>query len=312
MKFFNFKKALSQLLGQTQNSCNLDEIEEILYLMDISSKTVEWFMEALRKEALSSSFHREKEDSYTNFLKQKTLLLFQNLPPPSFPPSFPFSSDPKGFYDFYDMNESQRKKKPQFWMFTGANGVGKTTCIGKLAFYLGQKHKVLIIAGDTFRAAATQQLEIWSQKAQVDFFTSTSTKDPSALAFQASEYALSKSYDFALLDTAGRLSHQSPLMDELKKTKRVIQKVLPFAPQQVFVVLDAHSGQNALLQAQIFDKALSLTGVILNKLDGSAKGGVTLSLTHELKLPIYWLGTGEKREDLKAFHAEEFVSSLFQ
>ena len=313
MKFFNFKEALlrvgNSLLGQAQKPSDLEDIEEALYLMDVNSKAVEVFMETL-KQAPSLSLSEKKGDFYKRLLKEKALLLFKSLPPPSFPPSF-LDSD-KEMTTFFENQKEKSKKTPQFWMFVGVNGVGKTTCIGKLAFHLGKRHKVLVIAGDTFRAAALQQLKIWSERAQVDFFSSDSTKDPSALAFQASEYAVARNYDFALLDTAGRMSHQSMLMEELKKIQRVIRKVLPQAPQEIFLVLDAHFGQNSLLQAQVFHEALSVTGVILNKLDGSAKGGIALNLAHELKCPIYWLGIGEKKEDLKAFHPESFVSSFFE
>ncbi len=192
------------------------------------------------------------------------------------------------------------------------NGAGKTTTIGKLANQLAQKGKrVLIAAGDTFRAAAREQLKVWSERAEVEIFDLPETKDPSAVAFGACERGVQRGFDFIIIDTAGRLHTQKNLMEELKKMKRVIQKVIPNAPHETLLVLDANNGQNSLLQAREFHGALGVSGVILTKMDGTAKGGVAVGVASELKIPIKWIGIGEKVSDLRLFSPQEFVKSIF-
>lgn len=200
---------------------------------------------------------------------------------------------------------------PQVWMIVGVNGVGKTTTIGKLAHRAAsQGLRVMVAAGDTFRAAAQTQLKTWTERANVEIFAPENVKDPAAVAFDAIQKAKSKEFDLVLLDTAGRLHTQKNLMEELKKVKRVIQKGMPEAPQQILIVLDGNSGQNAMVQAREFNQALTLTGAIVTKLDGTAKGGVILSLACELKLPTRLIGIGERMEDLKDFNEDEYIDAL--
>ncbi len=201
--------------------------------------------------------------------------------------------------------------KPAVLMVVGVNGAGKTTTIGKLARRIAQSgRKVLVAAGDTFRAAAGDQLRIWVDRAQVEIFAPPGVTDPSAVAFDACQTAQIKGFDVVIIDTAGRLHTQKNLMEELKKMKRVITKVLPGAPHETLLVLDANSGQNALVQAREFNTALEVTGVVLTKLDGTAKGGVALGLAFELGLPIKLIGVGEGIEDLRRFSSREFVDSI--
>ncbi|MEQ1877121.1 MAG: signal recognition particle-docking protein FtsY, partial [Bdellovibrionia bacterium] len=201
--------------------------------------------------------------------------------------------------------------KPRIWMVVGVNGAGKTTTIGKLAAIHAQKGlKVLVAAGDTFRAAAGGQLKVWSERAQVEIFMQDGNAKPSGVAFDACQKAVKDGFDLVLLDTAGRLHTQLNLMEELKKIKRVVEKVVPGAPHQTLLVLDANSGQNALVQAREFHGALTVNGVILTKLDGTAKGGVAVGLAHELHIPIKAVGIGEKVGDLRPFSTREFVDSI--
>lgn len=208
---------------------------------------------------------------------------------------------------FLDLNH-----KPAIWMVVGVNGAGKTTSIGKIAAHLARSNKkVLVAAGDTFRAAAGNQLKVWTERAQVEIFSPPNVSDPSAVAFDAVSKAVAQDYDVVIIDTAGRLHTQSNLMEELKKMKRVIAKASPNAPHETLIVLDANSGQNALLQAKEFHQAIGLTGVVLTKMDGTAKGGVAVGLANELRIPIRLIGVGEKIGDLRAFSANEFVESIF-
>lgn len=201
--------------------------------------------------------------------------------------------------------------KPAVLMVVGVNGAGKTTTIGKLARRIAQSgRKVLVAAGDTFRAAAGDQLKVWTERAQVEIFSPEGVTDPSAVAFMACETGRAKAFDVVIIDTAGRLHTQKNLMEELKKMKRVITKQIPDAPHETLLVLDANSGQNALMQAREFHQALGVTGVVLTKLDGSAKGGVAVGLACELQLPIKLIGVGEGIDDLRRFSSREFVDSI--
>ena len=199
---------------------------------------------------------------------------------------------------------------PLIMMIAGVNGVGKTTTIGKLANHL-QAHdqKVLLAAGDTFRAAAREQLAAWGERNQVTVISQASG-DPAAVAFDAVQSAKARDMDVLMLDTAGRLPSQTHLMEELKKVKRVIGKGLETAPHEVLLVIDGNTGQNALTQVKAFDDALGLTGLIITKLDGTAKGGVLAAIACTRPIPVYFIGVGEKLEDLQPFRAEDFVDAL--
>lgn len=197
-------------------------------------------------------------------------------------------------------------------MVVGVNGVGKTTTIGKLAQKFKQEgKKVILAAGDTFRAAAIDQLEIWSQRVGVEIVHHQEGSDPAAVVYDAIVAARSRKMDVLIIDTAGRLHTKSNLMEELKKVFRVIQREVPDAPHEVLLVLDATTGQNALNQARIFKDAVAVTGVVLTKLDGTAKGGMVVSIARELGIPVKLIGIGEKAEDLREFEPQEFTDALF-
>jgi fused signal recognition particle receptor len=204
------------------------------------------------------------------------------------------------------------EKKPCVIMVVGVNGVGKTTTIAKLAWrFIQEGESVLLAAGDTFRAAAIEQLEIWGQRVGADVVKHKDGADPSAVIFDALKAAEARGTDVVIADTAGRLHTKVNLMEELKKMKRVMDKVIPGAPHEVLLVLDATTGQNALSQAKIFHEATGLTGIALTKLDGTAKGGIVTAIVGELGIPVKLIGIGEGMEDLRDFHPEEFVSALF-
>jgi fused signal recognition particle receptor len=202
--------------------------------------------------------------------------------------------------------------KPTVVLMVGVNGAGKTTTIGKLATrYNAAGKKVVLAAGDTFRAAAVQQLEIWGKRVDSEVVRGKEGADPGAVAFDATNRARDSGADLLFIDTAGRLHTKAPLMDEIKKVRKTIAKAMEGAPHETFLVLDATTGQNALQQASLFKEALDLTGIILTKLDGTAKGGIVLGICDELGVPVRYVGLGERAEDLREFHAEEFVEALF-
>lgn len=202
--------------------------------------------------------------------------------------------------------------KPYVIMVVGVNGVGKTTTIGKLAYQFKKAGKeVLLGAGDTFRAAAVDQLHIWSERVGVPIVKQEMGSDPAAVAFDSVKSAVAKNSDIVILDTAGRLHNKTALMDELSKIKKVMSKVIPDAPHEVLLVLDASTGQNALEQAKHFSQATQVTALALTKLDGTAKGGVVLSIADEFKIPIKYIGLGEKMEQLQVFNREAFIETLF-
>ncbi len=197
-------------------------------------------------------------------------------------------------------------------LFVGVNGVGKTTTIGKLANKYKQEGKsVLVAAGDTFRAGAIEQLEVWANRVGVDCIKQQEGSDPAAVMFDAVQAAKSRGVDVLLCDTAGRLQNKVNLMNELEKVKRVIEREVPGAPHEVLLVLDATTGQNAMSQAKTFGKATDVSGIVLTKLDGTAKGGIVLAIRHELDIPVKFVGLGEKVDDLQEFDAQQFVYGLF-
>lgn len=206
---------------------------------------------------------------------------------------------------------------PQNELFTimvvGVNGTGKTTTIGKLARNLKNSGlSVMLVAADTFRAAAIEQLEIWSQRVEVPLIKQKFGADPSAVVFDAIHAAKARKADVVIIDTAGRLHTKVNLMEELKKMKRIMGRELPGAPHEILLVLDATTGQNAVVQAKMFNEEIGVTGIILTKLDGTAKGGVIIGIARELSIPIRYIGIGEGLDDLKSFHSEEFVGALFE
>ncbi len=203
-------------------------------------------------------------------------------------------------------------KKPYVIMTIGVNGVGKTTTIGKLAsIFTKQKKKVVLGAADTFRAAAVEQLTVWAERAKVPIIKQNMGADPAAVAFDTVQSAIKREADVVIIDTAGRLHTKVNLMDELKKIQRVMGKALPGAPHEVLLVLDANTGQNAITQAQMFNEAIGVTGLVMTKLDGTAKGGVIVGVCDELKIPVRYIGIGESIEDLRTFDSRDFVNALF-
>lgn len=277
----------------------LDAIEEILYTADMGSQTVQSLMSHL-DESLSGS-DKKNIETIKKSLKDKILSILQIS-------NGPIDSD------LVEITQRLKwaKEGPTVLMVVGVNGAGKTTTIGKLsALMANQGKRVLVAAGDTFRAAAQNQLKVWTDRAQVEIFAPDGVTDPSAVAFDALAKATAQKYDLVIIDTAGRLHTQVNLMEELKKVKRVLGKNNSDAPHDVWIVLDANSGQNALIQAREFHQALNLTGVILTKMDGTAKGGVVIGISNELKIPIKILGIGEKINDLKPFSRQEYVDSIF-
>ncbi len=281
---------IKNLFSSSLENPAMEDIEEVLYTSDLGPATVQMLMDGLNRD-LSGSQKKDFE-AIKNSLKKEISNIFAAVPP----------------CEVIRWN----KTGPTVIMIVGVNGAGKTTTIGKIsAFWAQQGKKVLVAAGDTFRAAAESQLKVWTERAQVQIFSPPRVTDPSAVAFDAISRAKSQNYDLVIIDTAGRLHTQTHLMEELKKVKRVLTKVIEDAPHEIWIVLDANSGQNALLQAKEFHQALGLTGAILTKLDGTAKGGVAVGLTQELQVPIKWVGIGEKIGDLKSFSSQEFIDSLF-
>lgn len=265
----------------------LDKIEEILLTSDIGAETSEKIIENVRK-----SFKNEKDRSIDNFIKLIKRELLQLIPETP---------------NTWKLNE-----KPYIILVVGVNGVGKTTTIGKLAYnFKNLGYSVIVGAADTFRAAANEQLDIWTKRAGVEIIGGSKGSDPSSIAFETIKKAVEQNFDIVLIDTAGRLHNKTNLMNELSKIKKVIGKFSEFAPQETLLVLDGTTGQNAVIQANEFSKVTEVTGIVITKLDGTAKGGVIFQICDKLKIPIKFIGVGEGIEDLQEFDKESFVSALF-
>jgi len=209
--------------------------------------------------------------------------------------------------------ESINKNKPSVILVAGVNGVGKTTTIGKLGKILGQNNKKIVLgAADTFRAAAVSQLEVWAKRINADIIKSDEGADPASVAYKALDHAKKNNFDYLLIDTAGRLQNKKNLMDEFKKITKVLKKIDANAPHETFLILDATTGQSAISQVEEFKKISPITGIIMTKLDGTAKGGILLAIGRKFKLPIIALGMGEKEDDLQTFNSEYFSNALMQ
>ncbi len=271
----------------------LDEIEEILITSDIGFETTEKIIENARI-ALKS----EKDRSNLNIIEAVKSELQNVLN--------------KNKYDNKNGNELDNYK-PYIILVVGVNGAGKTTTIGKLAHNYKQSGlKVIVGAADTFRAAANEQLDIWADRAGVDIFKKKHGSDPSSVAFDVLEKAIKEKYDIVLIDTAGRLHNKSELMDELRKLRKVIQKLLNYAPNETLLVLDGNTGQNALIQAEEFNKITKIDGVVVTKLDGTAKGGVIFQLCSKINVPVKYIGVGEGIDDLQTFEPGLYLSAIFE
>jgi fused signal recognition particle receptor len=265
----------------------LEEIEELLITSDIGIQTTMALMNTVARKAARI----ESPEALKQVLRQEILALFDSISPPAKPAS---------------------RHKPNVVMVVGVNGVGKTTTIGKLAAKkVNEGHKVLIAAADTFRAAAVEQLAIWADKAGADIVRHKDNADPAAVAYDSIDAALARKIDTVFIDTAGRLHTKVNLMEELKKIQRSIGKKLPEAPHEVLLVLDATTGQNAIAQAKMFHESIGVTGLALTKLDGTAKGGIVISICQQLNLPLHYIGVGEAIEDLQTFDANTFINALF-
>lgn len=264
-----------------------DELEEILITSDVGIETTTRIIEGIKKKV--------KEQRLTDALKIKELLkeeLIEIL-----------KEDNSGL----NVNTV-----PSVIIVIGVNGVGKTTSIGKIAHQLKQRgKKVLLAAGDTFRAAAIDQLEIWANRAGVDIIRHSEGSDPAAVVFDAVQSAKARKVDVLICDTAGRLHTKKNLMEELKKVSRIIDRELPGASRETLLVLDATTGQNALSQAKIFNESAEISGIVLTKLDGTAKGGIVIAIKSELDIPVKLIGVGEGMDDLQEFNPKEFVEALF-
>ncbi len=282
---------LAELLpGRKIDAEILDELETRLITADVGAEATQRILEELHKrvarkeladvDALLKALHKAMVD----ILKpvEKPLVIDPNI-------------------------------KPYVILVVGINGAGKTTTIGKLAHrLLGQGYRVMLAAGDTFRAAAREQLEVWAERNQVPIVASQSGGEPAAVIFDGLQAARARGIDVLVADTAGRLHTQTHLMDELKKVKRVLARLDPGAPHEVLLVLDGTIGQNAVAQAEEFHKGLGVTGLVVTKLDGTAKGGVVLAIAQKLKIPIRFVGVGEQADDFGVFNASEFVSALLK
>lgn len=267
----------------------LEEIEELLITSDIGVQTAMDLMKTIHRKASRI----ENPEALKKILKEEILALIAEAVSPAGDKTVP-------------------EEKPHIVMVIGVNGVGKTTTIGKLAARKVQDgQKVMIAAADTFRAAASEQLAVWAQRANAELIRHKDNADPAAVAYDSIEAAIARGADTVFVDTAGRLHTKVNLMEELKKIHRTINKKLPRAPHEILLVLDATTGQNAISQAKMFHEALGITGLVLTKLDGTAKGGIVISICRQLKLPIHFIGVGESIEDLQPFEATRFVDALF-
>lgn len=275
-------------LGRTVDENLLEELEEVLVMADVGPKAAGSIVGALREKVKKGKI--PDSVSLKKALKEEIKNTLQ---------------DGNGI--------KITGEKPFVILAVGVNGVGKTTTIGKLAKrFTDEGLKVILAAGDTFRAAAIEQLEIWGQRAHAQIVKHKSGADPAAVAFDAIASARAKNADVVIIDTAGRLHTKINLMDELKKIKRVINREMPSAPQEVLLVVDATSGQNVIHQAKMFGDAIGISGIALTKLDGTAKGGIIIAIRKELGIPVKLIGVGEGVEDLRDFDAGEFVEALFE
>ena len=277
--FSNFRKVDENLL---------EELEEALILSDVGAETAMKIVDNLRKRIKLEKI--EDSEKVKDALKEEIYKILTEKD-----------------------NSLNLSTKPAIMLVVGVNGAGKTTSIGKIAANLkAEGKKVLVAAADTFRAAAIEQLEVWTERAGVDIIKRPEGSDPASVVFDAISKTKSGDYDVVIIDTAGRLHTKKNLMDELGKMQRIIDRELPDAAKEVLIVLDGTTGQHALIQAKEFSEVTNITGIILTKLDGTAKGGVVIGICSELNVPVKLIGVGEKIEDLQVFNAEEFAKALFE
>lgn len=286
-----FNKLTQVLIGKTSIDDDLlDELEEVLISSDVGVETTLKIIERLEERVQKDKY--SKLEDLAQYLREEINELLKS---------------------HHDLESDDNKHQElQVIMVVGVNGVGKTTTIGKIAYQLQKEGKKVILgAGDTFRAAASDQLKTWAQRVNCEIVTSQPNTDPSAVAFETLQVAISKKADVVLLDTAGRLHNKVNLMNELSKIKRVMSKVIPDAPHEVLLVLDGSTGQNAFAQAKAFTNATEVSGLVITKLDGTAKGGVVIGISDQFQIPVQYIGVGEGIEDLQEFDAHTFVNSFF-
>ena len=278
------------VLGKSRVDADfLEALEEILIISDVGVATTEKIIDRLEQRVAKDKFIKAEELDQLLYDEIFTLVTDNN-------PSL--STDQDGL---------------QVILVVGVNGAGKTTTVGKLAHqYKQQGKKVMLAAADTFRAGAIDQLRLWSERAQVPFVSLQEGSDPASVAFTAVERAMKEQVDVLFIDTAGRLHNNTNLMQELAKIERVVKKIIPEAPHETLLVLDGGTGQNAFMQAKLFAEATAISGLILTKLDGTAKGGVVIGISDELEVPIRYIGVGEGTDDLIPFETKAFLDSLFQ
>ena len=277
----------------------LDELEEVLIASDVGVKTTVRIIERIEKRVSEDKYTSANELDY--ILKDEIEKLILENHPESL--------------NYFDVPEVQHegKKHPYVIMVVGVNGVGKTTTIGKLAHRWREQGKtVLMGAADTFRAAAVDQLKLWADRVGANFYSKGMNTDPAAVAYESVREGLNINADVIIVDTAGRLHTKKGLMDELSKIKRSMDKVMPGAPHEVLLVLDASTGQNAIIQAEKFTEATDVTSLALTKLDGTAKGGVVIGVSDRFKIPVKFIGVGEGMDDLQTFDPKEFIDSMFE
>jgi fused signal recognition particle receptor len=268
----------------------LEDLEEILITADLGTNTAYRLINELQQRVGRNELSDPQK--LTDYIRNSVLSLLKNA-------ENPLDIDSSG-------------TKPFVVMVVGVNGVGKTTTIGKLAStYQSHGRKILFAASDTFRAAATEQLEVWANRLGADMVKQTRGSDPAAVAFDAIRAANARGSDIVFIDTAGRLHTKENLMEELKKMKRIVGRECTGAPHEVLLILDATTGQNAISQTRLFNEALGVTGIAITKLDGTAKGGMIIGITESFHIPIRYIGVGQEMDDLREFNAEEFVAALF-
>ena len=265
----------------------LEELEETLIMSDVGTKTTEKLMDGLKKGVRRAEI--KSADDVKKFLSNQIREILIG-----------------------EEGVTVEVRPPRVILMIGVNGAGKTTTIGKLsAYYKDLGKKVMVAAADTFRAGAIDQLEIWAERTDAALIKHSEGSNPSSVALDAARSAVAGNFDVLIVDTAGRLQNKYNLMEELKKINRIIGKGIPGAPHEVLLVLDATTGQNALRQAELFSKSADITGIVLTKLDGTAKGGMIIGIKEELNIPVKWVGVGERLDDLRPFNAKEFADALF-
>ncbi|MHC0037195.1 signal recognition particle-docking protein FtsY [Pseudoneobacillus sp. C159] len=289
----NFSNKMNDLVARYRKVDEefFEELEEILIGADVGFDTVMKLIEELKMEVKRKNIQDSRE--IQSVISEKLVEIYQEA-------------------DESNPEINIQENGLTVILFVGVNGVGKTTTIGKLAHkYRTEGKSVLLAAGDTFRAGAIEQLEVWGERVGVEVIKQAEGSDPAAVMYDAIQSAKARKADILICDTAGRLQNKVNLMKELEKVKRVIEREVPGAPHEVLLVLDATTGQNALIQAKTFKEATNVTGIVLSKLDGTAKGGIVIAIRNELKIPVKLVGLGEKMDDLQEFDAEKYVYGLF-